>query len=213
MIFIFGLSLRTYFLQASRSKSKYGMTSILFMSSTSQMENISGYLSGLSSPSGTDRIIAFLTEPVSNSAGQTRLPTFSRMARSTSSTPRPSSPCFVMPASRWHMPPVCSWMTFAPVFSMVAASTSESMSASMTPMRNSSFSAAMVALRVVVLPLPGEDMRLRRKVRSRLSCSRTRSASRSLLSNTLFFISRTLNPSIISLRKIFDDLILSQSVE
>ena len=74
------------------SKSKYGSTSILLMSSTSQMENISGYLRGLSSPSGTESIIAFLTEPVSNSAGQTRLPTFSRMAKSISSTPRPSRP-------------------------------------------------------------------------------------------------------------------------
>ena len=60
----------------------------------------------VSCPSGTERIMAFFTAPVSNSAGQTRFPTFSKMARSTSSVPSPSSPCLVMAASRWHMPPV-----------------------------------------------------------------------------------------------------------
>ena len=95
------------------------------------------------------------------------------------------------------MPPVCSWMTFAPLVEMVAASTSESMSASMTPMRRSSFRALMVAMRVVVLPLPGEDMRLSRKVWLRLSSSRSRSACRSLFSKTLFLISSTRNASMI----------------
>ena len=161
---MFGLSFLTRSMHLSRSKLKYGATSILLTSSTSQIENMSGYFSGLSSPSGTERIMAFFTAPVSNSAGQTRLPTFSRMARSMFSVPRPSRPWRVMPASRWHMPPVCSWITFAPLVEMVAASTSESISASMTPMRRSSFRALMVAMRVVVLPLPGEDMRLSRKV-------------------------------------------------
>ena len=73
------------------------------MSTTSQIENISGYLSGLSSPSGTESIIAFLTAPVSNSAGQTRLPTFSRIASSTSPVSSPSSPCRVISASRWQL--------------------------------------------------------------------------------------------------------------
>ena len=50
-------------------------------------ENISGYLSGLSSPSGTDSIITLRCAPVSNSAGHTRLPIFSRNSISRSSTP------------------------------------------------------------------------------------------------------------------------------
>ena len=164
----------------------------MLMSSTSQTVKIRGYFKGLSWPSGTERIMAFFTAPVSNSAGQTRLPTFSSMAKSTSFSPRPSRPWRVMPASRWHMPPVCSWITLAPVFSMVAASTSESMSASITPMRNSSFRAAMVAFRVVVLPLPGEDIRFSRNTLSFFSSCRSFSASRSLFSNTLFLISSTL---------------------
>ncbi len=49
---------------------------------------------------GTERIITFFDAPVSNSAGQTRFPTFSRIARSTSSMPRPSIPCSVIFASR-----------------------------------------------------------------------------------------------------------------
>ena len=74
------------------SKSKYGMTSILSIITASHIVNISGYFSGLSCPSGTDSIIAFFTAPVSNSAGQTRLPTFSSIARSISSAPSPASP-------------------------------------------------------------------------------------------------------------------------
>ena len=73
-------------------KIKYAFASILLIRTTSQIENIRGYLSGLSSPSGTDKIIAFLTAPVSNSAGQTRLPTFSSTTRSSSSVPNSSIP-------------------------------------------------------------------------------------------------------------------------
>ena len=43
--------------------------------------------------------------PVSNSAGQTRFPTFSRIARSTSSMPRPSIPLFCHFCIQMHMPP------------------------------------------------------------------------------------------------------------
>jgi len=89
---MFGLSFLTRSMHFSRLKLKYGATSILLTSSTSQIENMSGYFSGLSSPSGTERIMAFFTAPVSNSAGQTRLPTFSRMARSMFSVPSPSRP-------------------------------------------------------------------------------------------------------------------------
>ena len=118
---------------------------------------------GLSSPSGTDRIIALQVAPVSNSAGQTRLPTFSRMTRSVSSRLRLSSPWRVISASRWHMPPVCSWMEGTPVASLIfTASTSLSMSASITDTRILSLILLISWIRVVVLPLPGEDIKLRR---------------------------------------------------
>ena len=139
--------------------------------------------------------MAFFTAPVSNSAGQTRLPTFSRMASSTSPVPRPSRPWRVMPASRWHMPPVCSWMAFAPAAEMVRASTSESMSASITPIFISSFSASMVRVRVVVLPEPGLDIRFRRNTPFSFSSARSFAASSSLEANTLWRISRILKDS------------------
>ena len=196
MTFILGLSRQTYSLHLARSKSNTFITSILLTRSTSQIVNISGYLRGLSCPSGTDRIMAFFTAPVSNSAGQTRFPMFSRIARSTSSVPRLCSPCRVMLQSMWHIPPVCSWITLTPVFSMAAASTSASISASMMPMRSSSFRAAMVWRRVVVLPEPGELMRFRRKVWLFFSSSRSWAARRSLFSNTLCLTSITLNSAI-----------------
>ena len=165
----------------------------MLISSTSQMENIKGYFRGLSSPSGMLRIMAFFTAPVSNSAGHTRFPTFSRITRSRPSASRPASPWLVISASRWHIPPVCSWITFAPVVEMVAASTSESMSASMTPICISSCKAAIVLLRVVVFPEPGEDMRLRRKRCFSFKSLRSKSACSSLFSKTLFLISNILN--------------------
>ena len=160
------------------------------------MENINGYFNGLSSPSGTLKIMALFTAPVSNSAGQTRLPTFSRMARSTSFVPRLSIPCLVISASRWHMPPVWIWIAFAPVCAIVSASTSESMSASMTPMRISSFNAPIVRTSVVVFPDPGEDIRFRRNVLSAFNSERSTSASLSLSSRMFFLISITLNSLI-----------------
>ena len=54
-----------------------------------------------------------------------------------------------------------------------------------------------MALSVVVLPLPGLDMRLRRKVCSFFSSARTLSASRLLSANTLCFISMTLSSDIL----------------
>ena len=131
-----GLRCRANAVTWSRSKSKYGRTSILLTIIAPQVWKMSGYLSGLSCPSGTERIIRFRCAPVSNSAGQTRLPTFSRMTRSSPAASSCCSPSRVILASRWHMPPVCSWMTFAPVRETVSASTSESISASITPTRS-----------------------------------------------------------------------------
>ncbi len=157
-----------------------------------------GYLRGLSSPSGTERMATFTLAPVSNSAGHTRLPTFSRMARSSGAAPASAvaasssaRPWRHIAASRWHMPPVCSCTATTPVSAMVRASTSESMSASITPMDNSSLSAATVRRSVVVLPEPGLLMRFSRKVPRACSSSRRASAARSLLANTLCFTSMT----------------------
>ena len=155
-----------------------------------------GYLRGLSSPSGTERIVTLAEAPVSNSAGHTRLPTFSRKTRSASSAARPSSPCEHMAASRWHMPPVWSWIVRTPVVETAAASTSESMSASMTATESSGESSRTVRRSVVVLPEPGEDMRFTRKVPLVLRLARSSSARRSLSAKTLCLTSRTRYPSI-----------------
>ena len=180
----------------SRLKSKTGRASILLTRTTLHFVKTSGYLSGLSSPSGTERMTTFSAEPVSNSAGHTRLPTFSRNTTSRSSVPISRMPWRDISASRWHMPPVWSWMDLTPRSAMVFASTSESMSASMTPIRISSLRRLMTALRVVVLPDPGEDMILMYSSFSSFSVPRSTSASASLSSRMLFLSSMTLTGSL-----------------
>ncbi len=153
-----GLRARALRTSRSRSKSKQGSTSVLPTASRSQAWYMSGYLSGLSSPSGTERRVMCRTAPVSNSAGQTRLPTFSRTMRSKCSLPKPRSPCRVMSASRWHIPPVWSCTAGTPSREIASASTDESMSASMTPQRTLPARCGASALRSVVLPEPGDDI-------------------------------------------------------
>ena len=58
----------------------------MLITTSPQVRNISGYLSGLSSPSVTEHTIAFASSPTRNSAGQTRLPTFSMISRSISAS-------------------------------------------------------------------------------------------------------------------------------
>ena len=58
--------------------------SSLLTSTRSQVRNMSGYFSGLSSPSVTEETITRASSPTWNSAGHTRLPTFSMMSRSMS---------------------------------------------------------------------------------------------------------------------------------
>src|SRR4026207_2208550 len=72
-----GLTSRRFVKNAPRSKSRYGSRSTLLMITTSADRNITGYLSGFSSPSVTEKTIARACSPTSNSAGHTRLPTFS----------------------------------------------------------------------------------------------------------------------------------------
>ena len=85
----------------------------------------------------------------------------------------------VIPASMWHMPSVCACTAFAPIFSMRTASTSESTSASMTAIRISSFMSRIVRSRSVVLPAPGDAIRLISSVPFARSSPRSTSASRS----------------------------------
>ena len=95
------------------------------------------------------------------------------------------------------MPPVWSWMDSMPVAAFIfTASTSLSMSASMTAMRSLSLRRSMVLMRVVVLPLPGEDMRLRRYTPLSFNSLRRSSASLSFSAKMLFFISITLTSSM-----------------
>ena len=87
----------------------------MLTTTSSQVRNISGYLSGLSSPSVTEQTIARASSPTRNSAGQTRFPTFSITSRSISSSGSAGSAERTMLASRWHSPPnpgsVLSWVT------------------------------------------------------------------------------------------------------
>ena len=76
-----------------------------------------------------------------------------------------------------------------------AQNTSESMSASITPILNSSRRRSMVRVRVVVLPEPGELIRLSRKILFSFSSRRKSSARWSLLANTLCLISKILTSS------------------
>ena len=160
----------------------------MVMMSTSLTVNMRGYLRGLSSPSGTLSSMTFFPAPVSNSAGQIRFPTFS---------PSSSNARRVMPASMWHMPPVWAWTAFAPSFSRRRASTSESTSASMTAMLNLSPMSRMVRSRRVVLPAPGEAIRLMSSVPFSFSSPRKTAASRSLDAVTVSFSSmmRIYSPS------------------
>ena len=148
-----------------------------------------GYLRGLSSPSGTLSSMTRFWAPVSNSAGQMRLPTFSSTTRSKWSAPSSSSAVLVMPASMWHMPPVWAWTALAPSFSMRTASTSESTSASMTAISNLSFMSRMVRSKRVVFPAPGDAIRLMSSVPFSFSSPRKTSASRSLDAVTVSFSS------------------------
>ena len=94
------VTIQAQILDLMRNIKKEFDTSILLIINASHTVKIKGYFSGLSCPSGTERIITFLDAPVSNSAGQTKFPTFSRIARSIPSVPSSLSPCLVISASR-----------------------------------------------------------------------------------------------------------------
>ena len=184
-----GFSWRTALSNASRSKLNTGRVSTLFSTTASATWNTPGYLSGLSSPSGTDRIMTFAFSPRSKSVGHTRLPTFSTMMRSRRARSSTSTARLSMALSRWHAPPVLICTAGMPWALMRSASTLLAMSPSMTAMLNSSRSASMVARMVDVLPDPG--LAKRSSTNTRFSANRARSseASWSFLSRMGCFIS------------------------
>lgn len=173
------------------------MVSTLFRMTTFAAWKTPGYLSGLSSPSGTDKIMTLAFSPRSKSVGHTRLPTFSTMIRSRRSRSSTSMARLIMLDSRWHAPPVLICTAAMPWALIFSASTLLAMSPSMTAMLNSSRSASMVARMVDVLPEPG--LASRSSTNTWLSAKRLRScaASWSFLSRMGCFISICmLNPPI-----------------
>ena len=165
------------------------MVSTLFRMMASLAWKTPGYFSGLSSPSGTDRIITLAPSPKSKSVGHTRLPTFSTMMRSRLSKSSASTARRIMSLSRWHAPPVLICTAAMPWAPMRFASTSLAMSPSITAMLNSSRSASMVARMVDVLPEPGLASRSSTNTRFSANSARFSCARRSFLSRMGCFIS------------------------
>ena len=88
-------------------------------------------------------------------------------------------------------------MDSMPVASLIlTASTSLSMSASITAIRNLSFNRLMVLMRVVVFPLPGDDIRFNKYTPLSFNSLRSSSAYFSFSAKMLFFISITFTSSI-----------------
>jgi hypothetical protein len=103
---------------------------------------------------------------MSNSAGQTRLPTFSTIRRSRASRSRLSAAFSMTCAARWQSPPnasVLTWTTGAPVVARRSASLEVQMSPTITPLRIPGMIRSSVFSRRLVFPEPGELMTLRTK--------------------------------------------------
>ena len=164
---------------SSRSKSRCGSRSILFTTTTSAARNMTGYFSGFSSPSVTEKTIARASSPTRNSAGHTRLPTFSIIRRSSSGNGRRSRPDRTITASRWHSPPnpalvLTTEMAAAPAPWRRSASRLVAMSPSSTPMRTEPPSISRDLRRSVVFPAPGDDMRFTARTPAAASRARCR---------------------------------------
>ena len=135
----------------------YGARSILLSSMRSAARNMSGYLSGLSSPSVTDRITTLCASPRSKAAGQTRLPTFSMKSRLRGATSSCASARLTIDASRWQPLPVFTWTAGAPVARMRSASNEVCWSPSTTATGVRPPHCSIVRTSSVVLPEPGLD--------------------------------------------------------
>src|SRR5713101_161140 len=150
----------------------------------SAARNICGYLSGLSCPSVTDMITTLARSPRSNIAGQTRLPTFSIMSIELGLGSRTLRPRPTMSASRWQPAPVLIWTTRHPVARIRSASSRVSWSPSTTAMGNSGERSVIVRSSSVVLPAPGELIRLMARIRCSANQDRLAWASRSFFART-----------------------------
>ena len=126
--------------------------------------NMSGYLSGLSSPSVTDSTTTLCASPRSKPAGHTRLPTFSIISTLSSAGARRCSAVCTISASRWQPLPVLIWIAGAPLARMRSASKLVCWSPSITATASVPASASMVRTSSVVLPEPGLDTRLSAKM-------------------------------------------------
>ena len=172
----------------SSEKSRWGSRSILLTSTSSHARNISGYFSGLSSPSVTDEIIARLSSPTRNSAGHTRLPTFSITSRSISSSAIAPSAERTMLASRWHSPPkpgsVLSWVTGTCRADRRSASNEPWTSPSSTPTRTAPRPSISTRSSSAVLPAPGALIRLTTRTPARSKSARLARAIVSFASST-----------------------------
>src|SRR6056297_1923503 len=158
--------------RSGSKSSSTGSRSLLVSRIRSAARNITGYLAGLSSPSGTDSSVMLRCWPRSKLAGHTRLPTFSMKTMSSSSSDSSCTASCTMCASRWQAVPVAIWMAGTPWRRMRSASFSVSRSPSMTPTRSSPASAWMVASSSAVLPAPGDDIRLTASTPWPSKCSR-----------------------------------------
>ena len=76
-----GFTRRASSMQRATSKRTCGKRSTLLSTMSEAAANMSGYFSGLSSPSVTERMATFAASPRSHTAGHTRLPTFSMNSR------------------------------------------------------------------------------------------------------------------------------------
>ena len=96
--------------------------------------------------------------PKSNSAGQTRLPTFSMKSRSTLSSGSWGKADRIIGASRWQLPPVLICTAGMPAARTCSVSILEARSPSITAGRTSTGSRFEVARIMLVLPAPGDAM-------------------------------------------------------
>ena len=142
----------------------------------------------MSSPSVTLNTTTRASSPISNSAGQTRLPTFSTISKSISSRSSPPTAFSITWAARWQSPPNSSVLictTGTPLTASRSASLVVQMSPTITALLICGVMRTSVFSRVVVFPEPGELITLRTKMPFSVNILRFCSAIFSLTSSTL----------------------------
>ena len=117
---VLAMSCMYFFADAGLKSSRIGSRSLLLINTRSAVRNMTGYLAGLSSPSGTDNRVTLRCWPRSKLAGQTRLPTFSIKTTSNSDRSRLCNAWWIMCASRWQALPVAIWIALTPCLQYLA---------------------------------------------------------------------------------------------